>query len=340
MAFLGLNTLAQKGIFILYMGLWISYGLLNQHAKSSQLSFNTASAVLLQSLLKIAISVHLFVQQDGTVYELIQKAQRNGRVFMLYMIPAFLYAVYDILSYVNLQKLDPPTYFLLLQFRLVLTGFVHQTMFQRHLNRNQWMALLVTTAGCAIKTIGDAVEQTSDERSESSFVIYGLVFLQILSSTIAGVYNELLLKKQNTIPLNLQNIFMYINSVLVLLVLLSLGLTGQHIGEAIQWENMRILFYPQIFAMVVIMSCVGVVTSMFLKLLDSVRKAIASALELVVLPILTSLFFQIPITMHLILAVACVSSGVYLYSMPVTKVEDDVKDNDDDLDNEKSDILG
>mmetsp|Transcript_8569 Transcript_8569/g.9509 ORF Transcript_8569/g.9509 Transcript_8569/m.9509 type:complete len:447 (-) Transcript_8569:51-1391(-) len=338
-AFLSFESYAQKGIFVLYMSLWVMFGLLNQSLKSTGLRFNTSSAVLLQSLLKIGISFSLFVKQGGSVHELLKLAIKHRDVFLLYMIPAFFYTVYDILAYVNLQQLDPTTYFLLLNLRLVLTGLVHQIIFQRQLNRNQWIALIITTLGCAIKTLGDhrtttTVTDGDLEQKENSalLLVYGSVFIQIISSTIAGVYIEFLLKKQTTIPLHLQNLFMYVNSVLALLFVLSTSLTEQHtLRQALSWEAIHnILFQPQILSMVIIMSFVGLVTSVFLKYLDSVRKAIASALELVVLPLLTAFLFpKIPITRHLVLAVACVSYGVYLYSVPVVKMAKQTKNEEE-----------
>lgn len=47
-------------------------------------------------------------------------------VWMLYFGPAGLYALYNILTYVNLQHYDPTTYFLLLQLRVVVTGILFQ----------------------------------------------------------------------------------------------------------------------------------------------------------------------------------------------------------------------
>lgn len=47
-------------------------------------------------------------------------------VFGYYLIPAVLYCLYNNLSYINLSKFDPTTYFLLLQFRVVVTGIVFQ----------------------------------------------------------------------------------------------------------------------------------------------------------------------------------------------------------------------
>ena len=39
-----------------------------------------------------------------------------------YLVPSALYAVYNNLSFLSLAKFDPTTYYLLLQFRVVVTG--------------------------------------------------------------------------------------------------------------------------------------------------------------------------------------------------------------------------
>ena len=57
-------------------------------------------------------------------------------------------------------------------------------------------------------------------------------------------------------------------------------------------------------------------TGYFLKLLDSVRKSIASALEIFVDVVLTFLLFSIPITSYTVLAASLVAGGVWLYSVP------------------------
>lgn len=44
----------------------------------------------------------------------------------MYLIPACLYCIYNNLAFVNLSKFDPTTYFLLLQFRVVVTGVLFQ----------------------------------------------------------------------------------------------------------------------------------------------------------------------------------------------------------------------
>lgn len=322
---LGLETPQQRGIFVTYMGLWVSYGLLNELAKRRGVAFNSTAAVVLQSLLKLALASALFLRHDvsassvpAKLRALMDQTRAHRSLLLLYLIPAGLYALYDVLSYVNLRQFDAPTYFLLLQFRLVVTGLLHQLVFARRLNRNQWLALLVTTAGCAIKTLGSTSSAASTSSTEGpSLVAYASLMVQMLASTFAGVYNELLLKKQAKIPVNLQNVFMYADSILCTGAMLALGLTGQTLSEVARLETLRTLLSPVVLSMVLIMSAVGLVTSLFLKHLDSVRKAIASALELVVLPILSVVLFGVPITVYTVAAVACVAFGVYIYSVPV-----------------------
>lgn len=341
---LGLETREQRAVFFTYIGLWVGYGLLNELAKRRDVHFNSTSAVVVQSFLKLGIATHLYLANDLTpeivklglgrrVAHLWSQMIEHKSLLIKYFIPSGLYVVYDVLSYVNLRRFDAPTYFLLLQFRMVITGVLHQFMFQKKLNRNQWISLVVTTLGCAVKTMGATSDAHSAHGAGSgpTLFAYGMLFVQMLSSTFAGVYNEVLLKKQVKIPLNLQNIFMYLDSIICTFAMLLLGLTGQSFAEVIEPENIAVLFSFYVLPMVLIMSFIGVVTSMFLKTLDSIRKAIASALELVVLPVFCAVLFGVPLTGYMVLSVICVASGVYIYSLPVSEPYAPVAQKDDDL---------
>ncbi|TYZ68076.1 hypothetical protein PybrP1_010018 [[Pythium] brassicae (nom. inval.)] len=350
---LGLETREQRGVFVTYMALWVGYGLLNELAKRHGVRFNSTSAVVLQSLLKLAIAAYMFLTTDARDRGglrarwgfLLRQVAAHRALLLRYVVPAGLYVLYDVLSYVNLRQFDAPTYFLLLQFRMVVTGVLHQFMFQRRLNRNQWTSLAVTTLGCAVKTLGASAGAHSAGAhgaagAAPSLFAYGLLLVQMLSSTFAGVYNEVLLKKQAAIPLNLQNLFMYLDSIACTVAALALGLTGQSIAEVVRPAELRVLFSLYVLPMVLIMACIGVVTSRFLQLLDSVRKAIASALELVVLPLLAAVLFGVPLTLATVASVACVGSGVYIYALPVAPASGSAaaKLSDHDHDHDTGDV--
>jgi len=128
-----------------------------------------------------------------------------------------------------------------------------------------------------------------------------------------GLYNELLLKDRAGVPTHLQNAYMYASSVLCnLLVLLFEG----RLGEAVARDNLSALCTPTLLAVVAIMSSVGVVTGFFLRHLDSVLKAVASALEVVLSMLLSSLLFAVPLTPQAAGAALLVGVGVALYARP------------------------
>ena len=47
-------------------------------------------------------------------------------VFLLYMVPAALYCLYNNLSFLSLAYFNPTTYFMFMQIRLLLTGLIYQ----------------------------------------------------------------------------------------------------------------------------------------------------------------------------------------------------------------------
>ena len=102
-----------------------------------------------------------------------------------YMMPSFLYCLYNNLSFKNLARFDPTTYLLLLQTRILMTGVIYQViwfniwsagylvwkyyqkrfvnyfmylkldvsfqfLFGRKLSRKQWISLLILTIGYII----------------------------------------------------------------------------------------------------------------------------------------------------------------------------------------------
>ena len=122
-----------------------------------------------------------------------------------------------------------------------------------------------------------------------------------------------------------------------LLVLLFEG----RLGEAVARDNLSALCTPTLLAVVAIMSSVGgvvalppatpgasaeplwsalpqvgVVTGFFLRHLDSVLKAVASALEVVFSMLLSSLLFAVPLTPQAAGAALLVGGGVALYARP------------------------
>lgn len=134
-------------------------------------------------------------------------------------------------------------------------------------------------------------------------------------SSSAGVYNEYLLKRpvsDKQTPVLIQNVCLYIDSIICSLLLLSLN---GNLQSGLNFESLRhILSTPIILAVVCNNAAIGIVTSFFLSQLNSILKSFASALELLFTAVLCWLIFGIPIYANTMSAILIVTFSIFLYS--------------------------
>lgn len=255
----------------------------------------------------------MYLYYDGGPKQLSAAVQSSLPLLLKYMVPAGLYCIYNNLVFYNLALFDPGTYNVLMQLRIVMTGVLHQAIFGRKLNKNQWGAMLLITAGCMMKESG---KFTGEGSKQESFAPWVLLFMQMCCSVGAGLYNEVLLKDEVApeVTTNLQNAYMYFHSVLLNIILLIFNGT---FWEAASPSNMATVFSPTLLAIIVIMASVGTVTGFFLKHLDSVRKTVAGALEIVFVVFFSFCIFGTPLDLPCVLAALMVGGGVVLFSRPV-----------------------
>ena len=339
-------TPTEQSIFLLFMILWIIYGILNQYASINEITFDATQLVWTQEVLKIILSLILYRIQDGNMIHLKNELKEHWSMILWYLIPAGLYALGDVLTYVNLRVFDPATLHLLGEMKLVVTAIVHQQLFRKMLNKFHWMALVIITAGCILKAL-DSMElsnassialeedintQTNSTTDSDGDIIsihhhptptifnYSLIGIHILITTIAGVFNEKLLKDKPAICINLQNLCLYSNGIILLsLSMIIEGMSNddnKSISETfISYSSLVALFsQPSVASMAIIMSIGGIVTSRFLKIFDSIRKSVATALVVVSLPLLSRLIFRTPITVKMIISILMVVFGMNIYT--------------------------
>ncbi|XP_055638526.1 UDP-galactose transporter senju [Toxorhynchites rutilus septentrionalis] len=330
-------------IFITYMSLFVSQGILvtaSQRADNSY-GYNTILVVLLTEVLKLIISTGLYCREHS-FKSLVTKVFEGSGVLLLYFVPAFLYCLYNNLAFVNLSTFDPTTYYLLLQLRVVITGILFQIIFKKSLSRKQWFSLCLLTLGCMLKqwnfslpslndsaievTINEQAKQPSHPGADDRSTFHGknitgfdlsfsavLIFIQTICSCLAGVYNEYLLKRKGSdINIYVQNVFMYLDSIVCNLLILMLRgelavvITRNHLAETLRFEVLVIMANN---------AAIGIITSFFLKYMNSILKTFASALELMFTAVLCYVLFSIPIYLNTVLAIFVVSYSIYLYSL-------------------------
>jgi len=316
---LGLDTTTKKGIFGTYVMLWVSSHILVYASKTPGApKYNATSVVLITEAVKLVLALGMYRKYDGGVQQLVSDVLMAPDLLVKYTVPALLYCIYNNLVYVNLSFFDPGTYNVLMQLRIVLTGCIYQVLFGKRLGRNQWLAIVLITLGCVVKESPKLMSSGSLPPAVASAWL--LLATQMLCSVFAGVYNEKLLKgdggSQAKVGANLQNAYMYLNSILWNVIVL---VVNGRLGEAVALDNLSVVCSPTILALVAIMSSVGLVTGYFLKVLDSVLKSVASAVEVVLCTLLSALLFGAPLDLPSVGAAVLVGAGIALYSRPAGK---------------------
>lgn len=272
-------------------------------------SYNPLVVVFYQIVIKLALAAFIYVYQHSSVKALIAEITTSTRVWLLYFVPAFLYFLSDCLWYFNLANFDPVTYNILWQFRIVATGIIYQILFRRLLSRIQWLSLFLLTFGCLIKQL-----KTPPSSSSGSIFPYFLVLVQIVASCAAGVYNEYLLKDIK-VHLMVQNIFMYVNSLICSIPLLASTGSGQSVtSQLIIFLTDILPSEPKLIFVMLNLSVLGIMTSLFLKNLNSIFRTFGSALEMIFTTFLTWVILSIPIDAVTALSISILICSMFVYA--------------------------
>ena len=105
--------------------------------------------------------------------------------------------------------------------------------------------------------------------------------------------------------------FMYLDSIFWnLTILIIQGETVSAFSE----ESFRPIFRPLVVAIIINNAFVGIITSLFLKNLNSILKTFASAIEILLTAVLCWIFFGIELKLNTIVAIGIVSYSLYVYS--------------------------
>ncbi|XP_014271305.1 UDP-galactose transporter senju [Halyomorpha halys] len=307
-------------LFLLYITLFVNQGWLVTKSQKSDNKYNydTEIAVFLTEGIKLFVCIVGYSFQHGFL-SIVSETSRNTRVAALYFVPAGLYCIYNNLSYINLSTFDPTTYFLALQLRVVATGVVFQVIFNKKLSGKQWFSLVLLTAGCMLKVInfGDAPVEIAQQAQGKQLSLSAsfssmLLLLQVACSCLAGVYNEYLLKSHSeNLSLYLQNIFQYLDSIICIVIILTFG---GNINKLFDHETYVPFNNIKVFLVIFNNAAIGIVTSFFLRYLNSILKTFASGLELVFTAILSRVLFSIPIYLNTVLSIFVVTVATVIYS--------------------------
>lgn len=281
----------------LYVILWTSESLVIHSAKD--VDYEKASVTLAVEVFKLTVaSILYFGYGGGSIKEFVEYANRGSMFFML----GLIYCLYNLLRYYALTISDPGTYRVMINLRVATTGLLYQVFkVGDPLTPRKWSALVLLMLGCAIMKWG--------ELYVTLFPIFIISILAFLGSA-GGVYNEKILKKDMNVDINLQNVYLYIFT--ILFNVLSILLTDPVLltSPSTLFRNWSSTMLP----MIMLGGGGGFMTALMLKRLNVLTKEYANGFEMLSTALLSFYFFGYPdLDIKVFLSILVVTSSIFVF---------------------------
>jgi len=222
-----------------------------------------------------------------------------------YAIPALLYAVHNNLVFLGLSYLDAPTYQLLNNIKIIVTGLLYRVFLAKPLRMVQWIGLAVLMFGQMVATIETG--GTASTRPEGFMAGVCVMFVLAAMSGMAGVYNESLLKG-STDSTHWQNLQLYAFSVLFCSIQNIAKGTGQQTTSSFFTG-----FEPMTWAVIVTSATMGQAVSFMLKYTDNITNRFATAASLLLTTMGSYVMFGTVVQMPFYLGVGLIGLAFGLY---------------------------
>eukprot|EP00118_Oscarella_pearsei_P005679 m.26126 g.26126 ORF g.26126 m.26126 type:complete len:379 (+) comp29136_c0_seq2:45-1181(+) len=239
-------------------------------------------------------------------------------------VPSLLYTLQNNLQYLAIENLNPATFQVTYQLKILTTAIFSVVMLQKSLCRLQWFSLILLFSGVSLVQIQQQRQSSSHPSSDPSTTtpntlhthkqnpLLGLiaVLASCVSSGFAGVYFEKILK-QTKGSVWLRNVQLGLFGIVI-------GLAGVVIKDGSKVaENGFFYGYSFIVAFVIIQQAFGgILVALVVKYADNILKGFATSLAIVISCIVSVYLFDFTITPMFATGAAVVMLATYLYSLP------------------------
>lgn len=226
-----------------------------------------------------------------------------------YAVPAVLYALNNNLVVIMQAYMDPSSYQVLSNLKIASTALLYSFCLGKRLRTIQWLALgLLMGAGvCHSYSSLDLRDLAQAEVSPRLHITaWGLVLVLVycLSSGLAAVYTERMLKSQR-LPLSLQNIYLYVFGVAIN----GLSYLSSVVGEQGFLEG----YSGAVWVIVAGQAANGLLMSVVLKHGSGITRLFVISCSMLANVLLSWAILGLQITPLFLLPVSMTSLAAYLY---------------------------
>eukprot|EP00435_Cladocopium_sp_Y103_P066410 s135_g28.t1 len=265
------------------------------------------TGVILQEMLKGITSLVLAVLMGESMQGALDPIE-----LLQSSVPALLYLVQNNLQYVALATLEPATYTVTYQLKILSTAVCFVLILGRKLTLQRWLSLGLLVLGVVLVQLATFKEDGSSSQRATGWggQIAGLIATVISASIsgLAGVYTEKILKGSK-VTLWVRNV--QLASWSALIGVLGLAGTGDLSGV---WSNGFFHGYNGwIWASACNNAFGGLLIAAVIKYADNILKNFATSVSIVLTTALSIQYFGLELTMTFLTGVVLVCYSIFLY---------------------------
>ncbi|NXS50863.1 S35A4 protein, partial [Balaeniceps rex] len=263
--------------------------------------FSSTSVVVLVELTKLVFSL-LFLLMCNRELLRVTVSWRHVAPFAL---SALLYAANNNLV-VHMQLfMDPSTYQVLSNLKIVSTALLYSLFLHQRLGMRRWLALFLLVAAGVSYSCGGLQDPGSHSKMQLHITLVGLLLISVycLISGLSAVYMEAILKTQ-ALPLSLQNLFLYFFGVL-------LNLIGYFWSSA--ESGFLEGFSSWVLLIVVSQALNGLIMSVVMKHSSNITRLFVISCSILVNALLSVTLFNLQLTLLFFIAVSCTGLALHFY---------------------------
>jgi len=265
--------------------------------------WNSQTAVLLQELLKALVCTVILVCEGTFASSFAHRAEviKTG-------VPAILYLCQNNLQYIAVTYLDASTYAVMYQLKILTTGLLSVMLLGTRLSAAKCLSLLILTTGVSIVVVSQ-IKDSSATRSTEDFVRGSVaVLLSCVSSGLAGVSFEKLLKG-STVSLWARNLHLAMYSGVI-------GIIGIQVGDpGFSFRDHFLQGYTSAVWLSIFNNAFGgLLIAVVIKYADNILKNFSTSLSIILTATISVLVFGTPINAHFLGGTGLVIYAVFLYS--------------------------
>ncbi|KAJ3006705.1 hypothetical protein HKX48_009507, partial [Thoreauomyces humboldtii] len=275
-----------------------------------------STAVVMSELIKLCVCAAVYYREEVSSGAPVTLANITRSMFgteshwKAMTVPAVLYFVQNNLQYVAVQYLDPATFQVTYQMKILTTAIFSVGMLGRSLSRGKWTSLVLLTLGIAIVQM-DGKKSDSDADGVQRLVGLSAVLVACILSGLAGVWFEKVLKGTSG-SLFLRNMQLCTFSLLPGLFFGVLIMDGAAVREHGFFQGYTAWTWGAILCQAI----GGLIVALVVKYADNILKGFATSLSIILSSFVSIFLFDFQITFVFAAGASLVLYATHLYGLP------------------------